>query len=40
MSVTMSLVVSLENLRGLGALGDRIARVIFRGKKADYVFML
>ena len=28
----MSLVVTLENLRGLGAVGDRVARVIFRGK--------
>ena len=27
----MSLVVNLENLQGLGAVGDRVARVIFRG---------
>ena len=27
----MSLVVSLETLKGYGAVGDRVARVIFRG---------
>ena len=28
----MSLVVSVQTLRGYGAVGDRVARVIFRGK--------
>ena len=29
----MSLVVNLESLQGLGAVGDRVARVIFRGNE-------
>ena len=31
----MSLVVNLESLQGLGAVGDRVARVIFRGNEGD-----
>ena len=34
----MSLVVNLESLQGLGAVGDRVARVIFRGNEEDVTF--
>ena len=29
----MSLVVSLESVKGSGTVGDRVARVIFRGRR-------
>ena len=34
----MSLVVNLESLQGLGAVGDRVARVIFRGNREHEMF--
>ena len=36
----MSLVVNLESLQGLGAVGDRVARVIFRGNEGDFTFKI
>ena len=36
----MSLVVNLESLQGLGAVGDRVARVIFRGNEGDFTFAI
>ena len=35
----MSLVVNLESLQGLGAVGDRVARVIFRGNEGDVIHL-